>query len=145
VSNLRANEDQEMSEIKEVVIAEGSPRGDREKSVEVLSMARRRRFSAQYKLRLLDEVDSAGPGEIGLILRRKGLYSSHLTKWRQWRMEMSGKKVKKKSKVSSEVKALMKENAKKDLRIRKLEAMLDLQKKAAAIWELAEEQSEIDS
>ncbi len=46
---------------------------------------------------------------------------------------------------SANEKHLEKENAKQALRIRKLEAMLDLQKKAAAIWDLADEQSEIDS
>ena len=44
----------------------------------------RRRFSAKYKKRILDEVAKCTvPGEVGAVLRREGLYSSHLTKWRQ--------------------------------------------------------------
>jgi transposase len=47
---------------------------------EVVSKAKRRKFSAEYKLRILDEADSCTePGQIGALLRREGLYSSHLT------------------------------------------------------------------
>ena len=45
----------------------------------------RRRFSAQYKLDILAEIDRAEPGGIGAILRREGLYSSHLVDWRRAR------------------------------------------------------------
>jgi len=53
-----------------------------EDSVEVASVARRRTFTAEYKRRMLEEADRAGPGELGLLLRREGLYSSHLSNWR---------------------------------------------------------------
>jgi transposase-like protein len=52
---------------------------------ELVERPKRRRFSAQYKLRVLREADAAGPGEIGALLRREGLYSSHLTEWRRAR------------------------------------------------------------
>ena len=53
---------------------------------EVVTRAARRRDSAEYKLRILREVDACkGTGEIGALLRREGLYSSHLTKWRRQR------------------------------------------------------------
>ena len=46
----------------------------------------RRRFTAEYKLRILREADrSTQPGQLGALLRREGLYSSHLTAWRQQR------------------------------------------------------------
>jgi len=45
----------------------------------------RRRFSAEYKLRILRQVERAPEGEIGAILRREGLYSSHLASWRRER------------------------------------------------------------
>jgi transposase len=45
----------------------------------------RRRFSARYKLDVLAEIDAAEPGGIGAILRREGLYSSHLVDWRRAR------------------------------------------------------------
>jgi len=52
---------------------------------EVPERARRRTFTAQYKLDVLAAYDAAGPGEKGAILRREGLYSSHLVDWRRSR------------------------------------------------------------
>jgi len=53
------------------------------RETEVLAKARRRRFTAEYKQRILREAEGCGkPGEIGALLRREGLYSSHLTAWR---------------------------------------------------------------
>jgi len=57
---------------------------------EVVAKASRRRFSAQYKLRILEEAECcSGQGEIGLLLRREGLRSSHLANWRKARREGS--------------------------------------------------------
>jgi transposase-like protein len=51
---------------------------------EVPAKASRRQFSAQYKLRVLEQVEACtDPGEVGRLLRREGLYSSHLTAWRK--------------------------------------------------------------
>ena len=52
---------------------------------EVPERARRRRFTAQYKLGVLAAYEAAGPGEKGAILRREGLYSSHIVEWRRAR------------------------------------------------------------
>ena len=53
---------------------------------EVVVKAHRRQFTADYKKRVLAEADSPGePGVIGAMLRREGLYSSHLTNWRMQR------------------------------------------------------------
>lgn len=52
---------------------------------EVVEKAGRRRFAAKYKLQVLAEADRCEPGEIGALLRREGLYSSHLTTWRRQR------------------------------------------------------------
>lgn len=118
-----------------------------EPNAEVVALARRRRFSASYKRRILDEADRAGRGEIGLILRREGLYSSQLSKWRDWRNGMTSKK--KKSGLTNELKAenqrLQKENARLKLKLRKAEAMLDLQKKAAEILNCEDETERNDS
>lgn len=55
---------------------------------EVSDKARRRIFSVDYKRRILEKVDQCTqPGEIGSLLRREGLHSSHLTKWRRQREE----------------------------------------------------------
>ena len=53
---------------------------------ELVERARRRRFTAEYKLRILQQADACSkPGEIGALLRREGLYSSLLTEWRRQR------------------------------------------------------------
>ena len=55
---------------------------------ELIERPRRRRFCAEYKLRILREVDGLSrPGEIGALLRREGLYSSHLSTWRAQRQQ----------------------------------------------------------
>ena len=56
---------------------------------ELTQRAQRRRFTSAYKLAIVREADSLAqqPGEIGALLRREGLYSSHLTKWRRLRDE----------------------------------------------------------
>ncbi len=57
---------------------------------EVEAKPRRRKFTAAYRLRILEEADSCqNPGEIGQLLRREGLYSSHLSSWRKARREGS--------------------------------------------------------
>jgi transposase len=53
---------------------------------ELVERAKRRRFSAEYKLRILRQAEACTrPGEIGALLRREGLYTSHLTAWRKQR------------------------------------------------------------
>ena len=55
---------------------------------EVLERARRRQFTASYKLRILEEADRCSvSGQLGILLRREGLYSSHLAQWRRHRAQ----------------------------------------------------------
>ncbi len=55
-------------------------------ATEVVAKAQRRSFTAEYTARILREADAcAGTGQIGALLRREGLYSSHLTEWRKLR------------------------------------------------------------
>ena len=57
---------------------------------EVVAKPKRRQFTAEYRLRILDEADRCTqPGEVGRLLHREGLYSSHLTCWRKARREGS--------------------------------------------------------
>ncbi|MGH2715006.1 MAG: hypothetical protein ACRDM7_14170, partial [Thermoleophilaceae bacterium] len=61
-------------------VREGAP------DPELVERAKRRRFSAEYKLRVLGEADACSrAGEVGALLRREGLYTSHLTYWRKQR------------------------------------------------------------
>ena len=54
-------------------------------SGEVPERAKRRTFTAAYKLKIVEEYENAEPGARGEVLRREGLYSSHLTEWRKAR------------------------------------------------------------
>jgi transposase len=70
----------EMEIIGEPAASEGVP------DPELVEKAKRRRFSAEYKLRVVREAEACTkPGEIGALLRREGLYSSLLTEWRRAR------------------------------------------------------------
>ena len=56
--------------------------------VQVTATSRRRRFTAKYKLNIVREADACTKqGELGVLLRREGLYSSHLTDWRRARQK----------------------------------------------------------
>jgi len=114
-------------------------------SVEVAGVARRRRFSDAFKRRVLEEVDRARPGEIGLILRREGLYSSQLAEWRRWRSGMAKQPGSKQTVPRAEFERVVKENAQLKLKLRKAEAMLELQKKAAALLSSLDETAGSDS
>ena len=119
---------------------------DTEVDTEVVGVAKRRVFSAAYKRRILGEVDRARSGEIGLILRREGLYSSQLAVWRKWRSGVtSKKKTGKEAELVLENKRLEKENAKLKLKLRNAEAMLYLQKKAHEIMGYDDETEESSS
>ncbi len=107
---------------------------------EVEEKPKRRRFTAEYKLKILDEVDNcSGPGDVGKILRREGLYSSYLAQWRRQRergaqqglsVQKRGRK-KKKEAMSPEMKALRKENRRLKNRLERVELMLEFQKKTS--------------
>lgn len=110
---------------------------------EVSEKARRRSFSAEYKLRVLREADACSePGEIGALLRREGLYSSHLTLWRRQRDEGTlhglsprkrGRKAKPKNPLSKKVAELERENARLKSRLKQAETIIDVQKKVSQI------------
>jgi transposase len=100
--------------------------------------AKRRRFTAEYKLDILRQVDACkGDGDLGALLRREGLYSSHLATWRRQRDEIAkaGLKARKRGPkpkaVDPRVKQLKRENARLKRRLERVELMLDIQKKAS--------------
>ena len=80
---------------------------------QVVPKAERRQFSAEYKLRILDEADRCTEhGQIGALLRREGLYSSHLTTWRRQRDQgtLGQKRGRKPDPQAVEIKRLQREN-----------------------------------
>ena len=115
---------------------------------EVASIARRRRFPRDYKLRILSETDRCSDGsEIALLLRREGLYSYHLYRWRKWRREMSNREdggVRNSSSlkaIRNENARLKRENQRLQLKLKRAEALLDLQKKVSEMLQLQESES----
>lgn len=103
---------------------------------EVVATAKRRRFSAADKLRILEEADQCTePGQIGALLRREGLYSSHLSRWRQWRRRLRVKKSlpKKGSSVKDELVKLQLENAQLRNKLEQAELIIDVQKKLSQL------------
>ncbi len=109
---------------------------------EVLVRAKRRRFTAEYKLQVLDETDACRElGEIAALLRREGLYSSHLTAWRRARREgalgalgkQRGPKGRRRDPVVRENEQLRKENARLQQRLKQAEIILEIQKKASEL------------
>jgi len=103
----------------------------------------RRRFTAQYKLRILDEVDaSADQGHIGAILRREGLYYSNIRDWRQQRDQgvLHGLSPKKRGRKANEVNPLAQKVAELERETRRLQKKL---KQAETIIEVQKKVSEI--
>jgi transposase-like protein len=109
---------------------------------EVVAMATKRRFSKAYKLRILEEADRCTqPGEIGALLRREGLYSSHLTGWRKWRKRLKKEQASATETLSDESKllALQLENQALRTRLERAEMIIDVQKKLSRLLGLKTE------
>jgi transposase len=109
-------------------------------NTEVVAKAKHRQYTAEYKLRILRELDgSQGTGETGALLRREGLYSSHLTNWRRQRElgELDGlapqKRGPKMDPQAVELARLQQENERLQERLRQAELIIDVQKKVAQI------------
>ena len=115
---------------------------------EVVADARRRSFTGEYKQRILAEADSAAaqPGAIGALLRREGLYSSHLSTWRRERQACILKGLtplkrgpkSKRNPQEEEMQKLRKDNQRLTEQLRKAEIVIDVQKKVGALlgWPL---------
>jgi transposase len=103
----------------------------------------RRRFTAAYKLRILQEADQCEePGQIGVLLRKEGLYSSHLTTWRRQREEGSlqgltaqkrGRRAQPRNPSAERIDQLEKENLRLKQQLRKAEIIIEAQKKISEI------------
>jgi transposase len=103
----------------------------------------RRRFSAEYKLRILREAEACQQhGELGALLRREGLYSSHLTTWRQQRdqgaldalkAKRRGRKPQPINPLAAENERLRRENERLATRLKQAETIIDVQKKVSEI------------
>jgi transposase-like protein len=111
---------------------------------EVVPKAERRRFTAEYKQRILAEADACSQrGEIGALLRREGLYRSHLDKWRAQRRAGAlqalapQKRGPKPDPQAAELARLRRENERLQQRVQRAETIIEVQKKLSALLGLA--------
>ena len=105
---------------------------------EVVPLAQRRQFTAEEKLRIIEEADAcSGPGEIGALVRREGIYSSYLTRWRRARdrgqlaalkAQMRGPKAPGDKALQQEVADLRRKNEHLQARLVQAETIIEVQK-----------------
>lgn len=110
---------------------------------EVLAKPKRRQFTAQYRLRILEEADRCTqPGAVGRLLRREGLYSSHLAAWRKARRAGSlrgltskqrGAKPKQRNPLNSKVRELEAKVTRLEKELHQAHTILDVQGKVAGL------------
>ena len=114
---------------------------------EVPERARRRTFTAKYELEVLAAYDAAEPGEKGAILRREGLYSSHLTEWRRARdagalAQPRGRK--RPDPRAEQIARLQKEKAQLEQELARARFVVEVQAKLQALLETLSESEDTD-
>ena len=112
---------------------------------EVVVKAQRRRFTAEYKQRILQEADACThAGDIGALLRREGLYSSHLNTWRHQRARGAlqglspAKRGRKADPQAAEHARLVRETERLKAQLARAELIIDVQKKVSQLLGLPE-------
>jgi transposase-like protein len=126
--------------------ARGNSERKRAVDPQVPAKAARRRFSGEYKQRIVREADAArDAGEIGTLLRREGLYSSHLVTWRRARErgelaglspKRRGRKEKVVNPLAKRVAELERDKGRLERRLKQAELLLEIQKKASQLLEI---------
>ena len=121
---------------------------------EVVPQAKRRRFNAEYKMRILEEADACNePGQIGALLRREGLYSSHLTTWRRQREQgqlaalspqKRGRKPLVDEALAKELAELKRANQRLENRLQQAETIIEVQKKLSGLLGLTANANQTD-
>lgn len=118
--------------------AEGMP--ENRPDPEVPAKAQRRRHNVEYKLQILEEADRATePGQVAALLRREGLYSSHLAAWRKQRREgalaSGGQKRGRKGRDARDkrIEELERDNARLTKKLDRAETIIDVQKKLSRL------------
>lgn len=117
-------------------------------SPEVTEKAQRRRFTGEYKRRIVEQYGALGRGEQGALLRREGLYSSHIDAWRKQReagvlgglaIKKRGPKARAQPAVDREKAELRRKVARLERKLQRAETIITIQKKVAlALKELEE-------
>jgi transposase-like protein len=135
-----------MSQTNNDQAKQSTPLKDQVPDPEVMPRAKRRRFSAAYKRRILEEADRCtDPGEIGALLRREGLYSSHLSRWRQVRATgglqalSPQKRGRNGDPQAAEIVQLRRENKRLQQRLEQAELIMEVQKKLSQMLGLTDQ------
>lgn len=109
---------------------------------EVEPKAQRRRFTAAYKLRILEQANRCtSPGEIGALLRREGLYGSHLSKWRALHRQGGaealgrprGRKPDPDTALREQMRRVERDNQRLQRALQQAEAIIEVQKKLSEV------------
>ncbi len=117
---------------------------------EVPERARRRTFTAKYKLEVLAAYDAAPDGEKGAVLRREGLYSSHITEWRKARDAgalaglVAARGRKRGDRQAEQIARLQAEKQRLEQELAKTRAVVDVQAKLHALLETLSESADTD-
>lgn len=113
-------------------------------ATEVPVVVRRRQHTTEYKLRVLAEADQCNrPGQLVALARREGLYASTINKWKEWRDRMQGQDTQPSSSEKPEsyetlrnrLRKAERENKRLELRLKRTEGLLEIQKKASELLE----------
>jgi len=140
-----------VTEMKDAAETEGARRatgvsadgaaGEGSRDPEVVEKAKRRRFTAEYRLKIVRAAEACrGSGEIGALLRREGLFSSQLSTWRRQREEgaLEGLRARKRGPkakaVDPRVRKLEQENTRLVRKLKKADAIIAFQKKCTSSW-----------
>ncbi len=126
-------------------------RASQDPDPEVPPKARRRKYSATYKKRILEEVERcSAPGEVGALLRREGLYSSLLSRWREQRdrgattaqePKKRGRKARPVDPQAKRIAELERETARLRKKLKNAETIISVQKKLSQLFSREEEMS----
>jgi transposase-like protein len=122
-------------------VMEGDGKRTQKPTTEVVAKAKRRRFSAAYKRRIVEEAARCEKGEVAALLRREGLYSSHLSNWRK-QYEAGGLEAlsakkrgrKRKDPAVKELEKLRRENERLQAKLEQAELIIEVQKKVSALF-----------
>jgi transposase len=126
----------------------------RSKDPEIFEKPQRRQFTAKEKLRILRDIDACAPGTVGALLRREGIYSSHVAAWRQARERGdfdSGSLQKRATRKTDgevaqrRIAALERENRRLHRRLERAELILEIQKKAQGLFRELESPENTDN
>jgi len=119
---------------------------------EVPEKTPRRKFTAKYKLDILDKADRCTqPGQLGALLRKKDLYSSNLTTWKKQRdkglldamsPKKRGRKKTEKNPLTREVARLQRDNERLQKKLKQAETIIDVQKKISEILGISQDHNE---